>query len=57
MRVYEVEMRRISYIYVTVEAESDHAAREQAHRKIETTTLDLNYGWEVESVEELGESE
>ena len=49
MKTYEVEMRRTSYIVITVEAESEEHAEELAWTKL--SSLALAADWEVESVE------
>ena len=49
MKTYEVEMRRTSYILITVEAESEEHAEKLAWTKL--SSLALAADWEVESVE------
>lgn len=50
-KVYEVELRRTSYVVVTVEADSKEAAEAAAwqHNLIDNGHAD----WEVESIEEV----
>ncbi len=53
MRTYEVELRRTSYITITVEARDQNEAEELAWREIEHDRADINdANWEVESIEE-----
>lgn len=53
MRTYEVELRRTSYITITVEADSKDEAEEKAWQEIEHDRADINdANWEVESIEE-----
>jgi len=55
MKTYEVELRRTSYITLTVEAENEEQAEELAWQEIESG----DYGrakdahWECESIEEV----
>ena len=49
MKTYEVEMRRTSYIAITVQAESEDHAEELAWTNL--SSLALGTDWEVESVE------
>lgn len=58
MKTFEVELRRTSYITVTVEAEDKDQAEELAWIEIEHGRTDINDAtWEVESIEETkGES-
>lgn len=54
MKTFEVELRRTSYITVTVEAEDEDQAEELAWKEIETGRTDINdAAWEVESIEEV----
>ncbi len=53
MKTYEVELRRTSYITITVEADSKDEAEEKAWQEIEHDRADINdANWEVESIEE-----
>jgi hypothetical protein len=53
MKTYEVELRRTSYITLTVEADSAEQAEEKAWQEIEHNRADINDAhWEVESIEE-----
>ena len=54
MKTFEVELRRTSYITMTVEAESRDEAEAKAWQEIEngrTDTYDAT--WDVESIEEV----
>ena len=52
MKTYEVELRRTSYIVITVQAESEEHAEELAWTKL--ARADKNYAdWEVESIEKM----
>ena len=56
MKTFEVELRRTSYVVITVEAASEEDAENKAWRE-----LDANYdhgdseaaSWDVESIEEI----
>ncbi len=53
MKAYEVELRRTSYITITVEADSKDEAEEKAWQEIEHDRADINdANWEIESIEE-----
>jgi hypothetical protein len=52
MRTFEVELRRTSYITLTVEAENEDDAEEKAWLELdEHAHADAN--WDVESIEEV----
>lgn len=54
MKTFEVEMERISYITVTVEAMNEDHAEALAWQKIETGEhKDNDAQWRVESIEEV----
>ncbi len=54
MKTYEVELRRTSYIIVTVEAENEDDAEEKAWHEVELTRADIyDAAWEIESIEEV----
>lgn len=56
MKTYEVELRRTSFITVTVEAETVEEAEAKAYDE-GTIKVDTYASWEVESIEEIeGES-
>lgn len=58
MKTFEVELRRTSYVVITVEATSEEDAENKAWKE-----LDTNYehgdledaSWDVESIEEIKE--
>jgi hypothetical protein len=53
MKTYEVELRRTSYITITVEAENEDEAETKAWQEIESDRADINdANWDVESIEE-----
>ena len=51
MKTYEVEMRRTSYIVITVQAESEEHAEELAWAEL--SSLGQATDWEVESIEKM----
>lgn len=54
MKTYEVELRRTSYITMTVEAENADEAEAKAWQEIENGRNDIyDAQWDVESIEEL----
>jgi len=57
MKTYGVELKRTSYIFVTVEAENEDDAEKQAWKRIEADGgININdSSWEVESIEETTE--
>ena len=58
MKTYEVELRRTSYIIVTVEAENEDEAEAKAWAEIEDGRADINDAvWDVESIEEINQGE
>lgn len=52
MKTYEVELRRTSYIVVTVEADSLEEAESLAYKDIDARGDSAYASWEVESIEE-----
>lgn len=52
MKTYEVELRRTSYITVTVEAETIEEAEAKAYDE-GTVKLDNYASWDIESIEEV----
>ena len=53
MRTFEVELRRTRYITLTVEAENEDDAEDQAWARTETYNANINkVQWDIESVEE-----
>jgi hypothetical protein len=55
MKTYGVELKRTSYIFVTVEAENEDDAEKLAWKHIEADGgININdSSWEVESIEEI----
>jgi hypothetical protein len=54
MKTYGVELRRTSYITVTVEAENKDDAEEKAWAEIENGRTDIyDAQWDIESIEEM----
>ena len=52
MKTYEVELRRTSFITVTVDAETLEEAEALAFREVESRGDSAYANWEVESIEE-----
>jgi hypothetical protein len=52
MSTYEVELKRTSYIVVTVEATSFAEAEDLAWREVEHMDAKADGTWEIESIEE-----
>lgn len=52
MKTYEVELRRTSYITMTVEADNKDDAEEKAWKEVENRDDESYATWEVESIEE-----
>ena len=54
MKTYEVELRRTSYIRLTVEAGNEDDAETKAWAQIEADNVNINDShWDVESIEEI----
>jgi len=54
MKTYNVELKRTSYIMVTVEAENEDEADRLAWEEIERGRADINDAlWELELIEEV----
>ncbi len=54
MKTYEVELERVSYITITVEAENEDAAEDAAWKALaKGDDNDSDASWRVESVEEV----
>jgi hypothetical protein len=54
MRTFEIELRRTSYITLTVEAKDEDDAEAQAWARVEADNVNINDAqWDVESIEEL----
>ena len=54
MKTYEVELRRTSYVVITVQAESEDHAEELAWTELASAKEDYA-DWEVESIEKMEE--
>lgn len=52
MKTYEVELRRISYITVTVEAEDEDDAETRAWQEVDTTPNSDDAVWDLNWIEE-----
>jgi hypothetical protein len=52
MSTYEVELKRTSYVTVTVEANSFAEAEDLAWREVEHMDAKADGTWEIESIEE-----
>ena len=58
MKTYEVELRRTSFVTLTVEANSAEEAEDKAWVALPDTVIhhdDLDADWQVESIEQLEE--
>ena len=54
MKTYEVELRRTSYITITVEADNKDQAEAKAWQEVENGRTDIyDAQWDIESIEEL----
>jgi hypothetical protein len=53
MSTYEVELKRTSYVVVTVEATSFAEAEDLAWREVENMNANADGTWDIESIEEL----
>jgi hypothetical protein len=53
MKVYEVELRRVSYVTMQVEAASIEEAEDAAWLELQTGDYDENGDWNLNSIEEL----
>jgi hypothetical protein len=52
MKTYEVELKRTSYVVVTVEATSFAEAEDLAWREVENMNANADGTWDIESIEE-----
>jgi len=56
MKTYEVELKRVSYVILTVEAESQEAAENAAWLELQTSDYDEDTAsWELTSIEECNQ--
>jgi len=53
MKTYEVEIRRTSYITLTIEAENADEAEEKAWKEINARPDEGDAWWDCESIEEV----
>ena len=54
MKTYQIELKRVSYVNVTVDAETQDEAESLAWKDIENNCVDINDAdWELESIEEI----
>lgn len=53
MKTFEIELRRTSYMVVTVEAESQDEAEALVWREIDSRPDSDDASWDIESVEEV----
>ena len=53
MKTYEVELRRTSYIVVTVEAENEADAEALAYQESAPFHSKNDASWDIESIEEV----
>lgn len=54
MKTYEVELRRTSYIVITVQAETQDGAEELAWKEVDNHDDAGRYAsWDIESIEEI----
>jgi hypothetical protein len=52
-KFYEVELKRVSYVTLTIEADSPEEAEEKAWKELENDNVCEDASWEIESIEEL----
>ena len=53
MKTYQVELKRVSYVNLTVEADSPEAAEDAAWLELQTCDYDDSDGdWSLESIDE-----
>ena len=54
MKTYEVELRRTSYITMTVDADNEDDAETKAWARVEADNVNINDAhWDVESIAEV----
>jgi hypothetical protein len=56
-KTYEVELRRTSFIVVTVEAENEDDAEALAWEKLKAQEFMGDSSWDIESIEVINEGE
>ena len=53
MKTYQVELKRVSYVNLTVKADSPEAAEDAAWLELQTCDYDDSHGdWSLESIDE-----
>jgi hypothetical protein len=57
MKTYQIELKRTSYINMTVEAENEDAAEELAWKELESCETYADASWLIESIEETKQGE
>ncbi len=55
MKTYQIEMKRTSYINLTIEAENEEAAEALAWKQIDADYYRDDGAWEIETIELEGE--
>jgi hypothetical protein len=54
MKTYQIELKRTSYVTLTIEADSAEAAEAQAWREVEYNATDMwDAAWELNEIEEI----
>lgn len=57
LKTYEIELRRTSYITLTIEAENKERAEELAWLQVETETNPKHAQWDIESIDDITDEE
>lgn len=57
MKTFEIELRRTSYMVVTVEAESQDEAEALAWKEIDSRPDSDDASWDIESIEEVTQNQ
>ena len=55
MKTYEVEVKRTSFVTITVEALNKAHAEEEAHVEIDLQWANVDAEWQVQSIKEVKE--
>jgi hypothetical protein len=55
MKTYEIELRRTSFITVTVEAENQEQAEDKAWQEINYDPVNDSASWDIEDIKEMVE--
>ena len=53
MKTYEVEIKRTSFVTVTVEALNEAHAEEEAHVEIDLQWAHIDAEWQIQSIKEV----